>query len=129
LAAPVAGGHQTTVAEAAPAIARTSAGAPTSGEPAPAVVAAGQDASLPDGVTCRAPASWLAAAVAARLAAAGLAAARAAAGAARPAVAAVAAVAGSSAAASATGTAALRQASRELQLAVCLRGGFIIMIT
>jgi hypothetical protein len=126
LAAPVAGGHQTTVAEAAPAIARTSAGAPTVDEPAPAVVAAGQDASLPDGVTRPAPASWLATALAARPTAL---AARPAAGAARPAAAAVAAVAGSSAAASATETAALRQASREFQLAARLRGDFIIMIT
>jgi hypothetical protein len=110
----VAGGHQTTVAEAAPPIARTSAGAPTVDEPAPAGVAAGQDASVPDGVKCPAPGPWLAAAVAVRPVAAGLA---------------VAAAAGSSTMARATGTAALRAASRGLQLAACLGEDFTMMIT
>jgi hypothetical protein len=107
----VAGGHQTTVAEAAPPIARTSAGAPTVDEPAPDVDAAGQDASVPDGVTCPAPEPWGVAMAAARPAAAG------------PATAA----AGSSAIARATGTAALRTASHGLFAR--LRGDFVIMIT
>ena len=110
----MAGGHQTTVAEAAPPIARTSAGAPTVDEPAPAAVAAGQDASVPDGVKCPLPGSWLAAAVTARPVAAGPA---------------VAAVAGSSTMARATGTAALRPASQGFQLAACLREDFTMMIT
>jgi hypothetical protein len=113
LAAPLAGGHQTTVAEAAPPIARTSAGAPTVDEPAPAVAAAGHDASLPDGVKCPVPEPWLAAAAPVRPLAAG---------------AAVAAAAGSSAMARATGTAVLRPASQGFRLAACLREDFVIMM-
>ena len=48
--APVLGGHHTTVAEALPGIARASVGAPTVASSAAPGVAAGQDASVPDGL-------------------------------------------------------------------------------
>ena len=48
--APVLGGHHTTVAEALPGMARASVGAPTVASSAAPGVAAGQDASVPDGL-------------------------------------------------------------------------------
>ncbi|HEV3379525.1 MAG TPA: hypothetical protein VG142_00830 [Trebonia sp.] len=50
--APVSGGHQTTVADALPPMARASVGAPTAVASASALLVAGQDASVPDGCDC-----------------------------------------------------------------------------